>query len=70
MHNVGVHKQVQERQDWLQMKLQDIHTPIRNPDKGDRGRTRALLPDDTPSLEPLTAGDVHYLLTLGKLNTS
>uniref|UniRef100_A0AAY4DU48 Parathyroid hormone n=1 Tax=Denticeps clupeoides TaxID=299321 RepID=A0AAY4DU48_9TELE len=35
MHNVGEHKYVQERQDWLQTKLRDIHTaPHRNAESG------------------------------------
>ena len=57
MHNTGVQKHIQERQDWLQMKLRDIHTAaIRN---SDRGRARKLLPEDLPDLlEQLSPGDV------------
>lgn len=33
MHNLGVHKHVELRQDWLQMKLRGIHTaPVKNTD--------------------------------------
>lgn len=72
MHNVGVHKHIQERQDWLQMKLRDIHTAaIRNSERGDRGRARRLLPEDLPGLEQLPPGDVEYILDiLEKLNLS
>uniref|UniRef100_A0A3B3SI05 Parathyroid hormone n=1 Tax=Paramormyrops kingsleyae TaxID=1676925 RepID=A0A3B3SI05_9TELE len=28
MHNLGEHKHVQERQDWLQKRLMDIHTAL------------------------------------------
>ncbi|NP_998115.1 parathyroid hormone 1a [Danio rerio] len=33
MHNLGVHKHVELRQDWLQMKLRGIHTAsVKNTD--------------------------------------
>ncbi|NXA81095.1 PTHY protein, partial [Thryothorus ludovicianus] len=28
MHNVGEHRHTVERQDWLQMKLQDVHSAL------------------------------------------
>ncbi|NXG73903.1 PTHY protein, partial [Baryphthengus martii] len=28
MHNLGEHRHTVERQDWLQMKLQDVHSAI------------------------------------------
>uniref|UniRef100_A0A673XX58 Parathyroid hormone n=1 Tax=Salmo trutta TaxID=8032 RepID=A0A673XX58_SALTR len=60
MHNLGEHKHVQLRQDWLQMKLRDIHTAsLRNVEKV---RTRSLLPEDLPDLEELTPNEVKYIL--------
>ncbi|KAJ8393133.1 hypothetical protein AAFF_G00068160 [Aldrovandia affinis] len=58
MHNLGERKHVLERQDWLQMKLKDLHTAsLRNADKGERVRTRSLLPDDLPGLDELTPNE-------------
>uniref|UniRef100_A0A4W5KG19 Parathyroid hormone n=1 Tax=Hucho hucho TaxID=62062 RepID=A0A4W5KG19_9TELE len=50
MHNLGEHKHVQERQDWLQMKLRDIHT--------------ASLRSDLLDLEELTPNEVEYILNI------
>uniref|UniRef100_A0A673YHK8 Parathyroid hormone n=1 Tax=Salmo trutta TaxID=8032 RepID=A0A673YHK8_SALTR len=50
MHNLGEHKHVQERQDWLQMKLRDIHT--------------ASLRNDLLDLEELTPNEVEYILNI------
>uniref|UniRef100_A0A8C9RLN5 Parathyroid hormone n=1 Tax=Scleropages formosus TaxID=113540 RepID=A0A8C9RLN5_SCLFO len=36
MHNLGEHKYVQQRQEWLQMKLKSIHTALmRNAEEGE-----------------------------------
>ncbi|XP_066504118.1 parathyroid hormone 1b [Hoplias malabaricus] len=53
MHNVGEHKQVLERQDWLQVKLKSILIPsINESQKGQKGKMRTVFPDI------LTAGKV------------
>ncbi|XP_026868080.1 parathyroid hormone 1b [Electrophorus electricus] len=45
MHNVGEHKQVVERQDWLQVKLKTILIPsLNDSQKGLKGRNRTLFP--------------------------
>ncbi|XP_055791032.1 parathyroid hormone 1a [Salvelinus fontinalis] len=63
MHNLGEHKHVQLRQDWLQMKLRDIHTAsLRNAERVEKVRTRSLLPEDLPDLEELTSNEVKYML--------
>ncbi|XP_071752011.2 parathyroid hormone 1a [Centroberyx gerrardi] len=62
MHNLGEHKQVQERQDWLQMRLRDIHTASAR-GAGDPGRAkRRLLPGDLPELSDLTPEEIQYAL--------
>ncbi|KAG5264183.1 hypothetical protein AALO_G00273090 [Alosa alosa] len=44
MHNVREHKQVAERQDWLQVKLKNILSPSPNDSqKGQRGKHRTLI---------------------------
>ncbi|XP_017562721.1 parathyroid hormone 1b [Pygocentrus nattereri] len=46
MHNVGEHKQVLERQDWLQVKLKSILIPsVNDSQKGQKGKTRTFFPD-------------------------
>ncbi|XP_071618752.1 parathyroid hormone [Heliangelus exortis] len=53
MHNLGEHRHAVERQDWLQMKLQDVHSALedaqgpRNKDEIVLGeiRSRRLLPE-------------------------
>ncbi|KFQ29946.1 PREDICTED: parathyroid hormone [Merops nubicus] len=59
MHNLGEHRHTVERQDWLQMKLQDVHSAIedartqrlRNKDDIVLGETRSrrLLPEHLPA---------------------
>uniref|UniRef100_A0A8D3BTG0 Parathyroid hormone n=1 Tax=Scophthalmus maximus TaxID=52904 RepID=A0A8D3BTG0_SCOMX len=44
MHNLGEHKQVQERRDWLQTMLRGIHTAA--------GRPARRRPEDLPDLSP------------------
>ncbi|MBN3302128.1 PTHY protein, partial [Amia calva] len=66
MHNLGELKHVQERQEWLQMKLKDIHTASlkHSAEKGDRVRNRRLLPQDFPELEELSPDDIEYICNL------
>lgn len=66
MHNVGVHKHVQERQDWLQMKLRDIHTAAsRNGERqGDRDRVRTRSLEDLPEFKDLTESELEYVINL------
>ncbi|NWU28398.1 PTHY protein, partial [Dyaphorophyia castanea] len=51
MHNLGEHRHTVERQDWLQMKLQDVHSALEDPrtqrprSKDDVVLGRRLLPE-------------------------
>lgn len=51
MHNLGEHRHTVERQDWLQMKLQDVHSALedartqRPRSKDDVVLGRRLLPE-------------------------
>ncbi|NXB01927.1 PTHY protein, partial [Cnemophilus loriae] len=51
MHNLGEHRHTMERQDWLQMKLQDVHSALedartqRPRSKDDVVLGRRLLPE-------------------------
>ncbi|MBN3283473.1 PTHY protein, partial [Polyodon spathula] len=66
MHNLGEHRHVQERQDWLQTKLKDVHTAsLRN--NAERGRTRRLLPEEFPELEKLTDEERQYIQKLSEM---
>lgn len=65
MHNMGKHKQVQERQDWLQKRLQAIDTRgISGAVTSDKGRLR---PED---LVELTTKDVHHTMTFTETATT
>ncbi|NWQ70233.1 PTHY protein, partial [Neopipo cinnamomea] len=52
MHNLGEHRHTVERQDWLQMKLQDVHSALedartqRPRNKDDIVMGRRLLPEN------------------------
>lgn len=46
MHNVREHKQVGERQDWLQEKLKDIIVASAKPQHGQSRNIKNLLPND------------------------
>lgn len=46
MHNVREHKQVGERQDWLQEKLKDIIVASAKPQHGQSGNIKNLFPND------------------------
>uniref|UniRef100_A0A8C4HQW8 Parathyroid hormone n=1 Tax=Dicentrarchus labrax TaxID=13489 RepID=A0A8C4HQW8_DICLA len=52
MHNLGEHRQVQERREWLQMRLRGIHT------------ARRLRPEELPDLSDLTPEEIQYALNL------
>uniref|UniRef100_A0A4W6F8L7 Parathyroid hormone n=1 Tax=Lates calcarifer TaxID=8187 RepID=A0A4W6F8L7_LATCA len=47
MHNVREHKQVGERQDWLQEKLKDIIVTSAKPQHGQSGIIKNLFPNDS-----------------------
>uniref|UniRef100_A0A8C2FQU8 Parathyroid hormone n=1 Tax=Cyprinus carpio TaxID=7962 RepID=A0A8C2FQU8_CYPCA len=49
MHNLGAHKHVELRQDWLQMKLREIHTASEKKNEDKTGH----LPDILPKLADL-----------------
>lgn len=62
MHNVGVHKHVELRQDWLLMKLRDIHTAsIKNAMKMDQERTK-LPPEIIPKLKELNSRETEDII--------
>uniref|UniRef100_A0A3Q3GR98 Parathyroid hormone n=1 Tax=Labrus bergylta TaxID=56723 RepID=A0A3Q3GR98_9LABR len=44
MHNVREHKQVGDRQDWLQEKLKDIIVASVKPQQGQSGNIKNVLP--------------------------
>lgn len=52
MHNLRHHKQVQERREWLQMRIQDIHNAARASSGGDSEslRRRKLRPEELGDL--------------------
>uniref|UniRef100_A0A8C9X9R8 Parathyroid hormone n=1 Tax=Sander lucioperca TaxID=283035 RepID=A0A8C9X9R8_SANLU len=46
MHNVREHKQVGDRQDWLQEKLKDIIVVSAKPQHGQSGNIKNIFPND------------------------
>ncbi|CAG5958529.1 unnamed protein product [Menidia menidia] len=64
MHDVGQHQQVQERREWLQTRLRNIH----NPDPEGRGRGREgrgrgrPSPADLAELSDLTTEEIQHAL--------
>lgn len=66
MHNLGEQKQVQDRRDWLQMRLRGVHTaPARGTSSGEVGRPRKRLrPEELPDLGDLTAEEIQNALKL------
>ncbi|TRY92972.1 hypothetical protein DNTS_023089 [Danionella cerebrum] len=54
MHNLGVHKHAELRQDWLQMKLRDIHTAS--------NRNSGSLPEILPKLRELHPAEAEEVL--------
>ncbi|KAL1247482.1 hypothetical protein QQF64_022858 [Cirrhinus molitorella] len=59
MHNLRVHKHVELRQDWLQMKLREIHTASKkNEDK------TGLAPDIIPELKDLNPREAEDIIAV------
>ncbi|XP_014856167.1 PREDICTED: parathyroid hormone [Poecilia mexicana] len=53
MHNLRHHQQVQERREWLQTRIQDIHNAAGRASSGDtEGWKRRLHPDELAELTP------------------
>ncbi|XP_043980400.1 parathyroid hormone-like [Gambusia affinis] len=53
MHNLRHHQQVQERREWLQTRIQDIHNAAGRPSSGDmEGWKRRLHPEELTELTP------------------
>lgn len=46
MHNVREHKQVGDRQDWLQERLKDIIVPSAKPQHGQSQNINNIFPND------------------------
>ncbi|XP_049579311.1 parathyroid hormone 1a [Syngnathus scovelli] len=64
MHNLGEHREVQERRDWLQLRLRGIHTAPRR-SQLEAGRTRMrLLPDELPELTGLTTEELQEAIKI------
>lgn len=58
MHNLGERRQVQERRDWLQLRLRGIHTaPGHSRWEVGRARRRSF-PDERPELSGLTTEEL------------
>ncbi|XP_054475142.1 parathyroid hormone-like [Anoplopoma fimbria] len=65
MHDFGELKQVQERRQWLQMRLQGIHTAPAWGSSGEAGRTmRRLRPEELPDLSDMTQEEIQFALSL------
>uniref|UniRef100_A0A3Q2ZYR4 Parathyroid hormone n=1 Tax=Kryptolebias marmoratus TaxID=37003 RepID=A0A3Q2ZYR4_KRYMA len=64
MHNLRHHKQVQERKEWLQMRIQDIHNAVRASSGGDAEslRRRRLRPEELTELGDLTAEEIQQAI--------
>ncbi|XP_047453051.1 parathyroid hormone 1a [Mugil cephalus] len=64
MHNLGEHKQIQERREWLQMRLRGIHTVAARDSSRETGtpRRRRLRPEELPELSDLTSEEVQHAL--------
>ncbi|KAM4573929.1 parathyroid hormone 1a [Odontesthes bonariensis] len=64
MHDVGQHKQVQERRDWLQMRLRGIHNAAARGGSAETEgwRRRKLSPEDLTELSDLTSEEIQHAL--------
>nr|XP_046250711.1 parathyroid hormone 1a [Scatophagus argus] len=63
MHNLGEHKQAQERREWLQMRLRSIHTAPGRDSSGEAGPSRRRLrSEELPDLDDLTPEEIQYAL--------
>lgn len=64
MHNLGEHKQVQERREWLQRRLHGIHTiGLNNDDQPGWGR-KAIASRELPNLRDLTPEEIQNALNV------
>lgn len=62
MHNLGEHKQVQERREWLQQRLHGIHTiGLNNDDEPGWGR-KGIASRELPNLRDLTPEEIQNAL--------
>ncbi|XP_056107014.1 parathyroid hormone 1a [Rhinichthys klamathensis goyatoka] len=61
MHNLGVHKHAELRQDWLQTKLREIHTAAI---KNTGAERTALLPDIFPNLKDLNPREAEDIIAV------
>lgn len=66
MHNLGQHKQLEDRREWLLMRVRGIHNPAGGPGGGDAEarRRRRLRPEELSGLDGLTAEDIRDTLDL------
>uniref|UniRef100_A0A3B3DMK1 Parathyroid hormone n=1 Tax=Oryzias melastigma TaxID=30732 RepID=A0A3B3DMK1_ORYME len=66
MHNLGQHKQLEDRREWLLMRVRGIHNPAGGPGGGDAEarRRRRLRPEELSGLDGLTAEDIRDALDL------
>ncbi|XP_068170300.1 parathyroid hormone-like [Antennarius striatus] len=65
MHSLGEHKQVQDRRDWLQMRLHTVHTAPARDGSGDVGPPRRRIrPEELPDLSDLTPDEIQSALNL------
>lgn len=65
MHNLGEHKQVQERLEWLQRRLRGIYSLglNNNNDNGERGWGRkGIAFREQPNLRDLTLEEIQYAI--------
>ncbi|XP_037109213.1 parathyroid hormone 1a [Syngnathus acus] len=64
MHNLGEHREVQERRDWLQLRLRGIHTAPRHSQLEAGRPRRRLLPDELPELIGLTTEELQEAIKI------
>uniref|UniRef100_A0A3P9H5I6 Parathyroid hormone n=1 Tax=Oryzias latipes TaxID=8090 RepID=A0A3P9H5I6_ORYLA len=68
MHNLGQHKQVEDRREWLLMRVRGIHNPAGRRggggDPAEARRRRRLRPEELDGLDGLTAEDIRDALDL------
>ncbi|XP_013887554.1 parathyroid hormone 1a [Austrofundulus limnaeus] len=64
MHNSRHHKQVQERREWLQTRIQDIHNAAQASSGGDSEslRKRQLRPEELTELGDLTSAEIQQAI--------
>ncbi|XP_041651129.1 parathyroid hormone 1a [Cheilinus undulatus] len=65
MHNLGEHRQLQERRDWLQMRLRGIHSAPSRSSSGEAGRLRRRpRPEELADLSDLTPEEFQYAIKI------